>query len=591
MEKEVKRPSVWATRLEVWKFKRNHSYVIPPEHHLNMIEFKGCSKETLALYLECCHVISGEALQILLKDKNTEMLHFIAEHATDLLLSPENEKAFIAKFGCEILLKNHICLSENGTLKFLQGKSFSSIPSAYLNYLTFSPQNEACLLKLKNPKLACEYLSEHIVNADNRRLVLLYDNPEVFKAYGQRNYFDELFADIVKTKSLEIFEIALKNLSSLSFEDEKLLIDRNDPAFIAAFIEQANFSDDAIAYLVQHASDEMFEAYVKHWNFPFDSCDDLIYQRLFEPRHIELLKAHLKEFVIPGKFEVRLLESGNKELIELYFSAEIPLSPETKAWLFEHPQSEYVANILQYIDNLGVLGETKLFQSGDDPKIKNYLEEHSLNLISETAFFKFASPHLLIDYCSSYNPCGPAQIALIRRKDVDVALWKQLWDNDFWDFDGGALRIFLNEADDDTILAYFQYCEDNYEDFSLEPDDSESACSLPLSEILYHRNLAKSAMFFISKASLSDADECALALYGSKELIQKYLKDNDFDSEAEMLLLCRGDKELVRQYISKYEIYDENQCYLFNFDDWDLIKFYQDKHGFSDNDIVEALED
>ena len=74
MGKEVKRPLVWATRLEVWKFLRkyqkNQYYEIDPKHHLNMMELKGCSKKALALYLECRHSISEDVILFLLKNNN-----------------------------------------------------------------------------------------------------------------------------------------------------------------------------------------------------------------------------------------------------------------------------------------------------------------------------------------------------------------------------------------------------------------------------------------------------------------------------------------------------------------------------------------
>ena len=591
MEKEVKRSSVWATRLEVWKFlqmyHRNHYYEIDPKHHLNMMELRGCSKDALAKYLECNHSISEDVILFLLKNKNTEMLQFWAEHAKNVSLSPETEKAVVAKFGFDVLLKNNIHLSEKSTLKFLQGRTLSHLPASYLRCLTFSPDTEETLLKLKNPELTCKYLDDHVVYTENRQLILLYDTLEVYWSFGQFNSFDGIFADIIKTKSLEIFKIALKYHPSLSLEDEKLLIDKNNPAFIEYFIKQESFSDEAIEYLVEHASDEVFETYARHEDFSNIDSRDSVYQRLFEPRHLELLKEHLQEYCVPGKFEIRLLESGYKDLIDLYFQESFELSPEAKAWLMEHQQSEYAAKLLDHVKDLGYLGEVALFKSGDDVKIKHYIASHSLNIISEAALFKFTSSQVVREHLNSWVPGCLAQIALIQRHDFE--LLKLLWTDDF-EFDDAPLRIFLNEADDDTILMYLQYLAANYEDFSLDSDTDEAENPLPLSVILHQRHLDKSAMFFVSNTSLTEADQCALAAYGAKEVVQTYLKEHDLCSEAEKLLLCRGDIELVRQYISESELYIDNEQYLFVFDDWDLINFYQGKHGFSDCDITEAMD-
>lgn len=591
MEKEVKRPSRWATRLEVWKFLRmyyrNHYYEIDPKHHLNMMELRGCSKDALAKYLECNHSISEDVILLLLKNKNSEMLQFWAEHAKNVSLSSETEKAVVAKFGFDILLKNNIHLSEKSTLKFLQGKNLSHLPSSYLRCLTFSSDTEEILLKLKYPELACSYLCDNLVNNCNQHLILLYDDPDVYKAFARHNSFENILEDIIKTKSLEISKIALLNTPSLPSEIEKILIDANNLTLLEFCVDHIKFSDEVVDYLAQHASDDFFETYVKHEDFSCIGCRDSIYQRLFEPRNLELLKEHLQEYCIPGKFEVRLLECGNKDLIDLYFKDNFELSSEAKAWLMEHQQSEHAAKLLEHVDDLGYLGEVALFKSGDDVKIKHYIASHSLNIISETALFRFASAQVLREHLNSWVPGCLAQIALIKRHDFE--LLKSLWTDDF-EFDDAPLRIFLNEADDDTILTYLQYLAANYEDCSLGSDTDEVGNSLPLSEILHQRHLDKSAMFFVSNTSLTEADECALAVYGSKEVILSYLKEHDLCSEAEKLLLCREDIDLVRLYISERELYSDNEQYLFVFDDWDLINFYQEKHGFSDCDITEAMD-
>lgn len=591
MEKEVKRPLVWATRLEVWKFlrkyHRNHYYEIDPKHHLNMMELRGCSKDALAKYLECNHSISEDVILFLLKHKNTEMLQFWAEHAKNVSLSPETEKAVVAKFGFDVLLKNNIHLSEKSTLKFLQGRSLSHIPSSYLRCLTFSPNTEETLLKLKNPELACSYLCDRMVNDCNQHLILLYDDPDVYKAFARHNSFENILEDIIKTKSLEISKIALLNTPDLPVEIEKILVDTKNLPLLEFCINHIKFSDELIDYLAQHASDEVFETYVRHEDFSNIDSRDSVYQRLFEPRHLELLKEHLQEYCVPGKFEIRLLESGNKDLIDLYFQESFELSPEAKAWLMEHQQSEYAAKLLDHVKDLGYLGEISLFKSGDDVKIQHYIASHSLNIISEAALFKFASSQVVREHLNSWVPGCLAQIALVQRHDFE--LLKLLWTDDF-EFDDAPLRIFLNEADDDTILMYLQYLAANYGDFSLDSDTDESENPLPLSVILHQRHLDKSAMFFVSNTSLTEADQCALAAYGAKEVVQTYLKEHDLCTEAEKLLLCRGDIELVRQYISESELYSDNEQYLFVFDDWDLINFYQEKHGFSDCDITEAMD-
>ena len=137
---------------------------------------------------------------------------------------------------------------------------------------------------------------------------------------------------------------------------------------------KVNFSDEAIEYLVQKASDELFTIVVDYSSFSTDDWPDSFYQRLFEPRHLDLLKKYLQACALPGKFEVRLLESGDKELIDLYFeNGDIVISLDAKIWLLKHPQSEYADDLLGKVDDLGYFGEARLFKSGDSEKIQHYL--------------------------------------------------------------------------------------------------------------------------------------------------------------------------------------------------------------------------
>ena len=584
MENEVKRPSVYITRFEVRKFQINHLYTIPPKHHLNMVELKGCSKKTLALYLEYGHVLSDEALLFLLKNNNTEIFQFIAEHAINVSLASETEKTIIAQFGYEILLKNNIRLSESSTLKFLQETNAESISSSYLRCLTISPATEACLLELKNTELASQYLANHIVYPENRRLILLYDDPEVYRAFVQRNNFNDVFTDIIKTKSLEIFKIALEYQHPILLEDEKILIDKNDPAFVQAFVEQDNFSDEAIEYLVQKASDELFTIVVDYSSFSTDDWPDSFYQRLFKPRHLDLLKKYLQACALPGKFEVRLLESGDKELIDLYFeNGDIVISLDAKIWLLKHPQSEYADDLLGKVDDLGYFGEARLFKSGDSEKIQHYLSLRAISSISEVALFKYASLPILREYFAHNTLDEPAVISLIHRKDFEVL--KTFWELGLR-FDGIALEIFLAESDDDTVLSYFMFLEQNDEfcDLACEEDSEE------ISIMLYQRHLVKSASFFVSKARLSNQAEYVMVQMAPRELIYEYIQTNSLTPSAEKFLLCHYDEELIRQYVSKHKLDTDNESFLFCFDDLDLIKFYQKEHGFSDAFIVDGIE-
>ncbi len=591
MKKEVKRSSIWATRIEVWKFlwhrHRRSAYKIEPQHHLNMLEGKGCSKKALALYLESHNPISEEALLEVLKNKNFDVFKFWAQHAKGISLSSETEKAIISMTGGDILLENKISLSQNGTSMFLRGKNLKKLSPLYVDYLTFSPQTEALLLKAKVSDLTSAYLCDRAIFPENYPLILLYDDPRIYSNFAYHNSLDTLIADIINTKSLALFQVALNANSSLSFDNEKLLIDKDNSEWLRPIVECSDFSEKGIEYFATHASNELFESYIYYFDFDYRDCDDRIYERLFEPRHFDILKTVLERSNLPSKFEIRLIESKNQELIDIYFDESLMLHPETVAWLADHPHPELSDKLLLNVNNLGHRDIIRLFQSGDDKKIRKFINDCTLGLIDNLALFKFASPQIVKEYFSDYDLDIPDQIALIKRNDVN--LLKDLWNNGLRFVDADTLSVFLSVADDDTILSYLQLLSENERNFYsyCVSDD----CSL-LSIILHRKDLSKSAQFFVKEVPLSTVDERQLAALGSSELIDAFLSKRFFYEEAERILLCRGDKEIIRKYISKGELYSyDNEIYLFLMDDWDLIKFYHEKYGFSDDDIRDELEE
>lgn len=80
-----------------------------------------------------------------------------------------------------------------------------------------------------------------------------------------------------------------------------------------------NFSSDGEKYLAEKGTNEQFAAFVRNGCFDGEN-NTAVYDRLFAPENAALLKEFLSEYRVPGKYEIRLLEENDAELIDTYFA-------------------------------------------------------------------------------------------------------------------------------------------------------------------------------------------------------------------------------------------------------------------------------
>ena len=549
MKKEVQKPSALMTKIEVLKFRLKNSYQIPAAHHLNMVLFKGCSKTDFVRYLNCEHRLCDEAVLLLIKAPKSEAFPLWLRYNQYNRLSPECETAYIKKFGILQLLKNGFVLSEEATLALLQKNGAQLLPE-YLDNLTITEKTEAAILKLHDENFTIAYLGRYSVYEANKELLLTYDNPLAYRAFGYRNGIsDKIISEIIRKKTYDVFEATIDVYSYTHLEqtDEKALIDRKDARFIKAFLRKHNFSSDGEKYLAEKGTNEQFAAFVRNGCFD-DENNTAIYDRLIAPEN-----------------------DG------------IEVEPETMEWLWEHDSSELAQKLLNSDAQLGYQTETKLFQSGDLKRIKAYLNEHKPCAFSEAMLFMHAPAEILLSYMKSNVPDRLAQIALIRRKDADIM--HSFWKEDYR-FDEAAIRVFLAEADEEMILEYFRLLSDGAPFYLYDgADNDEVLCS----EILFRRGLKKAGEFFVRNGDFDEQDEKSLAVYGSPELVSLYFEENTLEGEACYAFILRGDKKLIREYISRHQLSPSGEYALLSLLDLDLIVYYEKLYGFSDYDVLTDL--
>lgn len=585
MKKEVQKPSALMTKIEVLKFRLKNSYRIPAVHHLNMVLFRGCSKTDFVRYLNAEHRLCDEAVLLLIKTPKSEAFPLWLRYNQYNRLSPECETAYIKKFGVLQLLKNGFVLSENATLALLEKGGIQLLPE-YLDCLAITEATEAAILKLHDENFTTAYLDRYSVYEANKELILIYDNPLVYRAFGNRNNLSgDMINEIIRKKTYDVFETAIAACPYTYLEqaDEEALVDRKDARFIKAFLKNHYFSSDGEKYLAEKGTDEQFAAFVCSGYFSDEENNTAIYDRLFAPENAALLKNFLSKYRVPGKYEIRLLEENDADLIGAYFTDGIEVEPETMEWLWEHDSSELAQKLLNSDTPLGYQTETKLFQSGDLERIKAYLNGHELCAFSEAMLFMHAPAEILQTYMESNVPDRLAQIALVRRKDTDIM--RSFWKEDYR-FDEAAIRFFLAEADEEMILEYFQLLSDCAPFYLYDGSDSDE---IYCSEILFRRGLKKAGEFFVRNADLDEQDEKNLAAYGSPELVLLYLEENTPSCDIAPTLVFRGDKKLIREYISRHQLSPAGEEALLSLLDIDLIMYYDKQCGFNDYDTLTNL--
>ena len=636
---QTKNPSILSTRIEILKFKLNNAHEIPPEHHFNLITPGGCSDKTFARYISC-HSLIDEAVLLMLEQTSPRFQ--IWRKRNNL---PERiEKAFVKKNGALPLLKYPVQLSAESSETLLKpefadellpymtngvklsgecskllnydvslltlllkpefadellsymtnGAKLSGECSKSLNYdvglLTFSPKGEAMLLELKNSKLAAAYLQHNHLYKGNENLLLLYDDANVYEAFCRCNSFSSDLAEAaIKEKSPDVLRIVVRQYGWFSGEDEILALKRNDLQILMTLLECRGFSltDAAVKYLALNCPDAMFTAWLnKTEDVPFGV--DAVYERLFKAENRAYLKAFIRKYAVPGKYEIRLIESDDKELLDLYFSNDIEPEPETIAWLLEHESLPLAQKLLKPLKSLGFCGEAKLFQIGNAKKIADYLRKlpDQLCPFSEATLFRFAPADIICDYMRQYVPDEPAQIAMLRR--CNMAVIKAFAECGYM-FDGNSLRMALNTLPEDFILDYFKRLKERS---GLELFDDIKEDTIRGLEILYRRGFTRAAAFLVRHGRLSSKDVLALMRFGSLTTIRDYLISHRLDPEAkdetEVAFILRGDKKMIETYIADNPLGTAAEIALLSLGDAELVLWYNERHGF-DNDALKAL--
>lgn len=553
MGKNKNRPSAFLTGYEVSCFRCNSQHVISPRHQLNMVDFKGCRKADLEQYLWLGHHLDEQVVMYMIETENKKALDIWLKY-NRLWINPELKAAFIKKFGYEALLSKGVSLPAELTSPLLSENKLDLV-SKYFYQLAFRREDIFELLKLHNVPLTVKLLGQSpAVSEDFCPLILSYDEDEVYHAFFKHcGRLKGVCEEIIKNRPARLFRIMFEaSPHTPCTEDElKLLVARNDLEMLNIYIEYFHFDKEMAAYIAEHASDEFFAECVRQGAF---SCDSTAaYERLFSPKNRDLLLEFITKYQLSSaKWEIRLLQSGDEELIETYRKSCCFLA-ETICYILKNKLGKKFNVTYNDIETLNWRAETCIFTSGDEKLIEDYLfagkaYSDGLTEIGEAVLFCNASIEILDAYMENQVPNVLAQQALISR--WNSALISLFLHKYHYDFDPKVTALFLEKADAELAMQYLQSMENSQ--YFLSEESPEST------EVLCQRSEPEFYHFVLENVILSENAQVLFIRNAPVELVYKLIDDIELYPLAEVEIFRHKDKKLVKFYLEKRGILPEN---------------------------------
>ncbi|MBO5038469.1 MAG: hypothetical protein J6C85_03305 [Alphaproteobacteria bacterium] len=580
---KTQQPSSLSTRIEVWRFLCSNEHKIDDKHHINMVSLKGCSPKALLKYVKH-YRISDEALKVLLKTGHSKLCYLWLDNRRHCFpVSDEIIELAIKSLGLTKVCSSRLHFSKAFTKELLKKGKIKLIKD-YFFLLEFDKETEAMLLNLKDESLAAFYYKycRQIFTPD---LVLAYNTLSVFEAFGsaipENNLSNELFAEILKTKTTEIQEQLLE--FDLEERLQIALIDLGRADLIERFLSHRNFEDKAQIHLVRVAGDELFYAFMRNQTYFCDKVAPMICERLFAPENREFLKQYLKDCPVEDSIKNYLLQTKDDELIKLYYE-ENTIDPKTSIALAQNGDDTQK----DLLEDSGVLLDyfslAQLFKSNDNARIEKYLKklQHPLYPFGQALLIKYADEKIVKDYLvkETNELSSFAMSALVRRNSEE--LFECFYERKEI-FSEKPFREFIATASPKSILRYLELFFDEIQE-TIDEDEFD------WTEAIFKRQDKELENFFLDK--FNDSYGSLVAKYASKEFFERYLEDYALTDEEFELLIERGDKELVLAYIEisdfKESHYPQDLLWLL---DEDVIKHYEELYGdeCGDDDFLEAL--
>lgn len=579
MVRKVKKPPVFFTWLEVCHFMQRKSHSIPKQHHINMVQLRGCSAKAFAQYVSHLHHLSDDAMMLMFQDPSCREALELWSQNNRFAVSDAQIDALQSSLGLRWMLEHKFILKGKHAAHLLNTNQHDLLLN-HLDHILFGFEEEALLLSKRNLPLTIAYLKEKkIISPQNYDLFLEYDAYDVYRAYfhyGQTS--EDIRQKVIKTKSTEIFTLLCRYVK-LSISEQLTLVDTGDIEKLRIYLKRALFQDKVVDYIAENASDAVFEFALKNGIFDAKPSETK-YERLFRAENRALLLYFIQKFPLcTSTWEIKLLTSGDKELVDTYVKCH-SLSSAATSYLLTHGFTGDFQISEQDLVFPDWETESYLFKYGSSEQIKACLSASEklpeLSALGEALLFKFAPVDILEEYILERDsaPSALAQKELILRNDSELTDFFL----DCFDIKDELLPLFIHTADICLIMSYL-----------IEHNQSGNASEKNIVQALCERGDKNLISYAVKNFPFGEHEETVLVQNAPQEYIQLYYAEKSLHPQAEAALLRSGNKQLIVGYISRYAVTAENEVHLVSLLDEEIIALYNAKHSFIGKTACEYL--
>ena len=603
--KKNKEPSRFSTFIEVLSFLSSDTHIIPDKYHYNILTGAGCKLKWLKSYLESEKNLCSKTVLRVIEEK-----HPIAEHECfiDWIKSSYHycmiyEEAYYNAYGVSFMLDKGLHVSKDRLRAWLEQllknnqdlNLFLLLKPDIFNQLK---ELEDVIFKSKNPQIVSKYIEKNGFDFKNLNLLLEYNDRIVFdkirdfikKDLQCKEAYDFLMS-VIKTKHRDVV-MAMSSLP-ISFEQSIALLKRNDPELLAIFatFNEDFLSDAIVAYIAQASNDEMFNQLIESLLLGRGKkvvVSKHVSDRLLKEENRELLLEMIENYHFWHKgFEADLLNLNDVELSKFYIE-KIGISTNEGALIvLKSKNDDLIFQMLAQDRALGYYAEAYLIKNFAYNYIAFYLRGRFLRDFSEAILLKHGCDEIVTEYFNKISYNALTFKAVLQRGD-EKFIKHYLLDVPNFSETSDMLYVFLENTPLELLTEVFA-----------DKISDEEKLTLPYSwsteENNYSERIFKNApkanqIFFIENFELSCLDEVALVKSGDADLIDLYVKNNDFCMEALNEFFKMLNKPLILKYIKKHgNQNDIGESELLELLDENLLWEYQNTIGFSDCNVKEIL--
>jgi len=515
----------------------------------------------------CCNA----ALNVLLAPHNKEKLEIAASSLDLMNLLQKNIFQKGDKEQLRLLLRSKVKLASALFIKLI-----SEYPFEYFSLYCEEKElisSELCLLLSYKPK----WLEEYFKNSSNSRTICI-------SLSDLREFEKQLFC----VGSEELKQLYIKSFSEYGNEGRLYFLENATDDEIAEFLKKDcifSQSDEFNALLKRGNSvlitTALINFYQSNDKLPQLSVDDEV--MLIKSGFNDALAFYLPKTELFTKSEIELIKLGNLELLKLYLTRGNPqgkfvlkLDNEAEEALFESCFTE-VKKVYTNTFGLSYCFERALIATNDIDKLSNYIEKYELRSLNQAKLVAEAPMIVIKQHILKYGLSQLAEITLIKKGSSGVrAFYLEKAVNDKRQLCAKAEKILFQSGTKEELVPYLaEFGQKLYKE--------------AVTALLY-RGDKELLEVYLKYNEFSEDDVALFVKTGDKAAIRTLFLIGEFEFKAEKALILRADEALFSEYISLYKMTVDAEIFLMQHGAFYFIKSYIDKHQLSFEGESELIE-